>query len=129
MLSLLKKFHQRLALLGPDVYARLQDERRVTGYLNSFLQVPGDPENALCQALSHSRFDYLADLLEEEFTETYLRFSSAGILSYELINLAAVCAPVFLEYGFPENEYDRRLRYALTGTIAEYLEGGTEDGL
>ena len=30
---------------------------------------------------------------------------------------------LFEEFGFPESEDSRLLRYAITGTIAEYLEG------
>jgi hypothetical protein len=30
---------------------------------------------------------------------------------------------LFDEFGFPESEDSRLLRYAVTGTIAEYLEG------
>jgi hypothetical protein len=42
---------------------------------------------------------------------------------YELLNLLSACAHLFEEFGFPESEDSRLLRYAVTGTIAEYLEG------
>ena len=69
------------------------------------------------------RYDYLQDVLEEDFEETHLTFHVSGILVYELLNLLAACAHLFDEFGFPENEDGRLLRYAVTGTIAEYLEG------
>jgi len=69
------------------------------------------------------KYDYLRLLFEEEFEETHLAFLVNGILIYELLNLLAACAYLFEEFGFPESEDSRLLRYAITGTIAEYLEG------
>jgi hypothetical protein len=69
------------------------------------------------------RYDYLQLVFEEEFEETHLAFLVNGILVYELLNLMAACAFLFEEFGFPESEDSRLLRYAITGTIAEYLEG------
>lgn len=70
-----------------------------------------------------ARFDYLQSVFEEEFEATHLTFHVSGILIYELMNLLAACAHLFDEFGFPESEDSRLLRYAVTGTIAEYLEG------
>lgn len=69
------------------------------------------------------RYDYLHLVFEEEFEETHLAFLINGILVYELLNLLAGCAYHFEEFGFPESEDSRLLRYAVTGTIIEYLEG------
>jgi hypothetical protein len=69
------------------------------------------------------RYDYLQLVFEEEFEETHLQFLVNGILVYELLNLLNACAHWFEEFGFPESEDSRLLRYAITGTIAEYLEG------
>jgi len=69
------------------------------------------------------RYDYLRLVFEEEFEETHLSFLVSGILIYELLNLLTACAHLFDEFGFPESEDSRLLRYAVTGTIAEYLEG------
>ena len=70
-----------------------------------------------------ARFDYLQSVFEEEFEAVHLTFHVSGILIYELMNLLAACAHLFDEFGFPESEDSRLLRYAVTGTIAEYLEG------
>ena len=51
MINELEKLQRRLADLDPGLYARLQDERQVTEYLNSFLRIP-EPEEALCNVLS-----------------------------------------------------------------------------
>jgi hypothetical protein len=74
------------------------------------------------------RYDYLQEVLEEEFEQTHLAFHVSGILIYELLNLLAVCKYLFDEFGFPESEDSRLLRYAVTGTIAEYLEGDQNHG-
>jgi hypothetical protein len=62
-------------------------------------------------------YDYLKAVLEEEFHETFLRFSNNGILYYELTNILEVCAP--LMEGLDED--DRFLKYEVIGTIADYL--------
>lgn len=93
-----------------------------------------DPDPAACQdpfeLLLESegreslglRYDYIADILEEEFEETYLRFFSASILHYEVINLVSVCATIMADCGFPKIEATRWLRYAVIAAIATYLE-------
>ncbi|TSJ40935.1 hypothetical protein FO440_14460 [Mucilaginibacter corticis] len=67
------------------------------------------------------RYDYIANILEEEFEETYLRFFSASILHYEVINLVTLCSGLMRDTGFPKNEDDRFLRYSIIALIAEYL--------
>jgi hypothetical protein len=124
---LIDRLHLRLMQLNPELYLQLQEEHRVTDYLNSFLLVPGDPEETLCDAITPTRYDYVAGVMREEFEETFLRFSGSGILIYELINLAAACRDVFEHFGFPDKEDSRMLRYAVIGTIAEYLEGDLEN--
>lgn len=63
-------------------------------------------------------YDYVKLLLEEEFLQTYLRFSNNGILRYELTNILELCAPLIK--GLDED--DRFLWYEVTGTIADYLQ-------
>ena len=75
------------------------------------------------------RYNYLQEVLEDEFEDSYLQFHISGIITYELLNLLSLCAHLFDEYGFPESEDSRLLRYAITGTIAGYLEGEYDHGL
>jgi hypothetical protein len=75
------------------------------------------------------RFDYLRLVLEDEFEDTFLQFHISGILNYEVLNLLPICTTLFEEFGFPESEDSRLLRYAITGTIAEYLEGEFDHGI
>ena len=69
------------------------------------------------------QYDYVQLVFEEEFEAAHLTFHVSGILVYELLNLLKACAHLFDEFGFPESEDSRLLRYAVTGTIADYLEG------
>jgi hypothetical protein len=119
---MISKLHRQLASLDPALYIHLQEKRQVTEYLILSLLVPGVPEEVLSNSLFPSRFDYLNAVLEEEFEETWLQFSKNGILTYELINLVAECEPDFAVFNFPENEDSRMLRYAIIGTIAQYLQ-------
>jgi hypothetical protein len=113
--------HQQLQLLDPALYIRLQEKRQVTEYLILSLLVP-NPEEALRSSLSPSKYDYLDSVLEEEYEDAWLQFSKNGILTYELINLVAECEPDFTTFNFPDNEDSRMLRYAIIGTIAQYLQ-------
>jgi len=83
----------------------------------------------LLEADERARYDYVQLVFEEEFEAAHLTFHVSGILVYELLNLLAACTQLFDEFGFPESEDSRLLRYAVTGTIAEYLEGGYDHGL
>jgi hypothetical protein len=78
----------------------------------------------LTAAYGPSRYLYLLSILEEEFTEVFSKWSSIGILPYEVINLQATCKEIFDKQGFSEaSEGDRLLRYAVMGRIREYLDG------
>lgn len=77
----------------------------------------------LLEPEDRERYDYLLLVFEEEFEENYFAFLIGNILCYELLNLLPLCASLLDEFGFPENEDSRLLRYAIIGTIAEYLEG------
>jgi hypothetical protein len=113
----LYKLAGALRRLDPALYARLQDERRLTDYIADNLL---EPEYVGRELLS-SKFDYLELVFEEEFEEEYYRFKNSGILHYELLNLVTVCTPVMEEMGFPTGEDSRLLRYAVIALIADYL--------
>ena len=83
----------------------------------------------LLETDERERYDYLRLVLEEEFEENYLQFLINGILVYEVLNLLPLCSLLFEEFGFPESEDSRLLRYAVTGTVAQYLEGEFDHGI
>jgi hypothetical protein len=77
---------------------------------------------ALTKDLRPSRFNYITAILEEEFETVYQQLLQTGTLPYEVINLIDSCTPVFETLGFTEDKTeDANLRYAIMGTIADYL--------
>jgi hypothetical protein len=108
-----------LARLHPALYTGLQDEGQLETYLSGF-----SDSATLAESLELSRYDFLEQVLEEDFGEAWLRFQEAGILHYELLNLCQVCEPLFA--GLDEDS--RLLRYAVMADIDDYLKGG-DDGL
>lgn len=126
---------------NPDLMLNLQKDFSVTGYLEmkvfnvqplvSQLLAKKNPEyiiEALCMQeltkdLLPSKFNYISNILENEFTQDFLRIKESGLLTYEIINLITESETVFETLGFTEvNEQDRMLRYAITGTIRQYME-------
>jgi hypothetical protein len=77
--------------------------------------------------LLQASYDYVAAVLEEEFEETYRRFSASSTLHYELMNIVSVCKPVMAQFNFPKREETRLLRYAITAVIGDYLKEEAED--
>jgi hypothetical protein len=65
------------------------------------------------------KYDYLKNILEEEFPDVYWRLHEHALLNTELQNIMAKCEDVFGEMGFDEE--DRFVKYAVIGEIAEYL--------
>lgn len=138
---LIKRLHSYLVQNHIDLLISLQEEHRLTHYLEykaSSVKVmyegleaekrPANVIEALCMEeltrdLRPSRFGYVRALLEEEFEEDALRMAGNGILAYEVINLMGACEPIFEVFGFgQEMEDSKELRYAVMGMIAEYLE-------
>ncbi|MES2457853.1 MAG: hypothetical protein V4594_20005 [Bacteroidota bacterium] len=77
---------------------------------------------SLTAELRPSKYLYLKEILEEEFTGDHLVMREAGTLTYELVNLITACSPIFKALGFSEEAIDNRiLRYAVIGQIREYL--------
>lgn len=138
--QLIRKFHEYIRENNPDVLVTLQDEGRVTDYLleslgsvnalvNKMLadgKAPSMIEEVcmkeMTAPLRPSRYNYLKELLEEEFPQHFEKFYLNGVLTIELINMVSACDDVFDELIFSEKtEDDRLIRYAITGVVHEYL--------
>lgn len=138
--TLIRKLHEYIRENNPDLLLTLQEENRVTDYLQENVASLDDmiqqlfSENKpvlvieqlcmdeLTKPLRPSRFNYLKEVLEEEFPSAYERFRQHGVLTTELINLITACDEVFDEVNFSEeNEDDRYLRYAIIGAVHDYL--------
>ncbi|GAC1382556.1 MAG: hypothetical protein NVSMB45_08780 [Ginsengibacter sp.] len=136
---LITKLHQYLQENNPDVLLQLEESGKVTEYLSGQVntadellkQYEGQPHyiieevcmNALTQDLRPSKFNYIRNILEEEFENSYQQFLRSGTLQFEVINIIHDCKKIFKTIAFTEdNEDSRELRYIITGSISEYLE-------
>jgi hypothetical protein len=141
---LLKRFRENIKDNHPDLLLNLLEENRLEEYLHEQVnsvdkliddltvarKAPSAIEDIcideLTKPLRPSRYNYLHDLLQEEFPDDFERLGDKGILTTELINMIASCEPVFDELKFCEaNEDDRYLRYAMMGAVYEYLNSET----
>ena len=72
--------------------------------------------------LRPSKYDYLHNLLKEEFTEDYLRLRENGTLTQEIVQLIALCTPIFSALHFSEAKLnDKLIRHAICWQIDQYL--------
>jgi len=79
--------------------------------------------NEVTKSLRPSRYNYVLDLLEAEFTSVFNQLEASGILQHEAINIINHCNSVFDDLRFSEeNEDNRFIYYAIAGAISEYLE-------
>ena len=147
---LIDKLHRYIQENNPDLLLQLEEDGKVTEYLSDKIsaldellnQLEGQPVyiieeacmKALTQDLRPSKYDYICNILEEEFETVYQRLHELGTLKFEVINLIGECQTVFDELTFTEQNEDWQLRYTIIGAISECLEsnGGYEnvsDGL
>ena len=124
-----------------DLMLNLQQDFSVTSYLEmkvfnvwplvSQLLAENNPEyvieelcmEELTKDLRPSKFNYIRSVLEEEFELDFLRIKESGLLTYEIVNLISESEMAFETLGFTQdNEQDRMLRYAIAGTIRQYME-------
>lgn len=73
--------------------------------------------------LRPSRYNYIINLLEQEFEKDYNQLVQSGLLQHEAINMISYCNSTFADLRFAEeNEDNQFIRYAITGAVSEYLE-------
>ena len=136
---LINKLHQYLRENNPDVLVQLEEDSKVSSYLSDKIntldillkEYVGQPEyiieevcmNELTKDLRPSKFNYITNILEEEFEKEYRFFQESGVLQFEVINLINHCKDMFDMFGFIEENEDRSdLKNIVTGMIADYLE-------
>ena len=143
--ALITKLHEYIRENNPDLLFQLEEDRKVTEYLSDKISTvsalikqtdTGEPayiiEDACMDVLTHdlrpSKFNYISNLLQQEFESAYNQLQESGTLKFEVINLINQCQPVFADLNFSEeNEDNQFLRYAIIGTISGYLEGVTSE--
>ena len=142
---LISKLHEYIRENNPDLLLQLEEDRKVTEYLTDKINTVsvlikqidiGEPAyiiedacmDVLTQDLRPSKFNYISNLLQEEFESTYKQLQDSGTLKFEVINLINQCQSVFDDLNFSEeNEDNRFLRYAITGVVIEYLNTVTSE--
>ena len=132
---LIIKLHDYLAVHYPDLLLTLEEEGKkevfikeklagISGELESMLA--GDTPaymievhcmDVLIASLGPSKYDYIYNILEEEFEERFTVLESQGILLYEIINIIQSCGALLDAF----DEEDRLLRYEVIGSIADYF--------
>ena len=137
---LINKLHQYISENNPDLLITLEEKNETTLYLNSKIQSidnliaeltqDNKPEyiieetcmEALTKDLRPGKYNYIKNILEQEFEYAFYNFQKSGVLLYEIINIISYSKDLFEAFDFTEeNEDSRLLRYAVTGLISEYL--------
>ncbi len=138
--TLTKKFHSYIRENNPELLLQLKEDDSLADYLtlkvNAALELMSHLEDepnyiieeacieVLTQKLKPSKFNYIINILEEEFIDDYEKLQESGTLQFEAINMIAHCLPVFEEQHFSEeNEDNGFLHLAITGAIGNYLNG------
>jgi hypothetical protein len=130
---------------NPDILFALEAEASVTIWLTdkvhtvdtlieqlkemkqSDYQIEETCMEILTQDLRPSKYNFISNLLEEEFEQHYQRLLQTGLLQHEVINLIHHCQSAFDDLNFSEdNEDNQFLRYAIIGCISEYFESESE---
>lgn len=129
------KLHHYLAAHHPDLLLSLEEEGRMKAYLEEKVQgisgemdalLAGDTPaymveihcmDILIASLGTSKYDYIYNLLEDEFEENFITLEQQGMLLYEIINIIQHCGDLLKDF----DEDDKLLRYAVTGAIADYF--------
>lgn len=137
---LINKLHKYIKENNPDLLFHLEEDRKVTEYLmdkintvNALIRQidKGEPayiiEDAcmdlLTKDLRPSKFNYISNVLEEDFADTYQQLQASGTFKFEVINIINLCQSVFEDLNFSEeNEDNQFLRYAIIVTIKEYFQ-------
>lgn len=117
---------------NPDLMLNFQQDFSVTHHLEEKMNgiqplasqllaenKPGYIIEELCMTeltkdLRPSKFNFICNILEDEFEQDFLRIKESGLLTYEIVNLISESETVFETLGFTEiNEQNQMLRYAL----------------
>ena len=120
--TLMNKLHEYIRENNPDLLFQLEEDGKVTEYLSDKISTVsvlikqmdiGQPAyiiedacmDVMTQDLRPSKFNYISNLLQEEFESTYNQIQESGTLKFEVINLINQCQSVFEDLNFSdENE-------------------------
>lgn len=84
--------------------------------------------NELTKELKPSRYNYVLNILEQEFEQNFKLLQHTGLLQHEVINIISYCDAVFNDLKFSEdNEDNRFIHYVIVGAVSEYLDSNRVD--
>ena len=137
---LLYKLHEYIRQNNPELLAALEESGNVTNYLEAKVDSieklleellrENKPDyiieevcmDSLTKDLRPSKYNYILDILEEDFSSTVYALQQSGTVRYEVMNIIDHSQLVFESLRFTEeNEDSREIRYTVTGIISEYL--------
>jgi hypothetical protein len=139
--ALISKLLEYLRDYNPDILFALEAEDKLRLWLYSkaetveslWQQMETDKQPAyiieetclteLTRELRPSRYNYILNLLEQEFENDYTLLDKSGVLKHEVVNMIGYCDSAFNDLKFSEeNEDNRFIQYAISGAISEYLD-------
>lgn len=142
---LINKLFEYIRENNPDILFALEAEDKLRYWLYEKissveglikdLEKSGQPEymieetcmDEMTKELRPSRYNYISNLLEQEFEKDYGKLVQSGLLQHEVINMVGYCQSVFDDLKFSEETEDSRFTYyAIAGAISEYLESNRE---
>jgi Domain of unknown function (DUF1896) len=141
-----KKLFEYIRDNNPDILFALEAEATVTVWLSenvnavdiliSQLKKEGLPDyeieetcmDIITKSLRPSKYNYICNLLEEEFEQHYQQLLQTGLLQDEVINMIHHCQSTFDDLKFSEETEDNQfLRYAIIGAVSDYLNSENEN--
>jgi Domain of unknown function (DUF1896) len=131
---------------NPDILFELEAEATVTIWLTEKvsivetliqqLKVQQQPDyeieeicmDIITKDLRPSKYNYICNILEEEFEHQFQQLLQTGLLQYEVINMIHYCQSAFDDLNFSEETEDNQfLRHAIIGTVSDYLNSEDEN--
>lgn len=134
---LANKLYEYLRDNNPDILFRLSESNSTGSYFKEKLdaieslllqdkpayQVEYECMNGMTADLRPSKFNYIKDIIEDEFPKDFQRLHDSGVLIFEVINMIASAKDVFDKIPLTEeNEDDSMLRSTVIGVISDYLQ-------
>ncbi len=134
---LANKLYEYLRDNHPEILFRLSENNSTGSYIKEKLdaveslidqakptyQVEYECMNMMTADLRPSKFNYIKDILADEFPKDFQRLHDSGVLIFEVINMIASAKDVFDKIPLTEEkEDDSMLRSAVVGVISDYLQ-------
>lgn len=136
---LIQKLHQQLVDNYPDLLLSLQEENKVSEFLDKHLAnlddlpdrllAEGKPPyiveelcmDAFSQCLGPSKYNFLCSILLEDFEQQQADWIEQGILVYEVVNIIQTCGDLLADGELTEERKDDPdYRAAISEKIREY---------